>query len=69
MESAADEVVAVIVPDHFRGVGEWYRRLFTYNRQEVRQILTQADARARRFSSGSSSSAASAPSPRSPVYQ
>ena len=23
MESAADEVVAVIVPDHFRGVGEW----------------------------------------------
>ena len=24
MESAADEVVAVIVPDDFRGVGEWY---------------------------------------------
>ena len=47
MESAADEVVAVTVPDHFRGVGEWYEDFSQTTDEEVRQILAQADARFR----------------------
>ena len=45
MESAADEVVAVIVPDYFRGVGEWYEDFSQTTDEEVRQILAQTDAR------------------------
>ena len=47
MESAADEVVAVIMPDYFRGVGEWYEDFSQTTDEEVRQILAQADARFR----------------------
>ena len=47
MESAADEVVAVIVPEYFRGVGEWYGDFSQTTDEEVRQILSQADARFR----------------------
>jgi predicted phosphoribosyltransferase len=47
MESAADEVVAVIVPSYFRGVGEWYEDFSQTTDEEVRQILAQADARFR----------------------
>jgi putative phosphoribosyl transferase len=47
MESAADEVVAVIVPSYFRGVGEWYEDFSQTTDEEVRQILTQAAARFR----------------------
>lgn len=45
MESAADEIVAVIVPEYFRGVGEWYEDFSQTTDDEVCRLLAQAGAR------------------------
>jgi len=45
IERVADEIVAVIVPESFRGVGQWYESFSQTTDEEVRQILAQADAR------------------------
>ena len=45
MERAADDVVAVIVPDHFRAVGEWYEEFSQTTDDEVRETLAQASTR------------------------
>lgn len=42
-----DEIVAVIVPEDFRGVGQWYEDFSQTTDEEVRQILAEADARFR----------------------
>ena len=45
MERAADEIVAVIVAEYFRGVGEWYEDFSQTTDEEVCQLLAQARAR------------------------
>lgn len=45
IERVADEIVAVIVPDSFRGVGQWYEDFSETTDDEVHQILAQADPR------------------------
>ncbi len=47
VEKAVDEIVAVMVPEDFRGVGQWYEDFSQTTDEEVRQILAQADARFR----------------------
>lgn len=47
IEKAVDELVAVMVPEHFRGVGQWYEDFSQTTDEEVRQLLAQADARLR----------------------
>lgn len=47
MESVADEVVAVMVPDDFRGVGEWYEDFAQTSDAEVCEILASAARRSR----------------------
>jgi putative phosphoribosyl transferase len=47
MERAADEIVAVMVPDYFHGVGQWYDDFSQTTDEEVREILARADARFR----------------------
>ena len=47
IEKAADEIVAVIVPEPFRGVGEWYEDFSQTTDEEVHQLLGQAAARFR----------------------
>ena len=47
IRNAADEIVAVIVPEDFRGVGEWYDDFSQTTDDDVRQILAQAPARSR----------------------
>lgn len=47
MEQVADEIVAVIVPESFHGVGEWYEDFSQTTDEEVRRILAHADARFR----------------------
>lgn len=42
MRHAADDVVAVLVPDHFRGVGEWYEDFSQTTDDEVRHFLAGA---------------------------
>lgn len=42
MRAAADEVVAVIVPEEFYGVGQWYDDFSQTTDEEVREILAQA---------------------------
>ena len=39
--SAADEVVAVIVPEQFYGVGQWYEDFSQTTDGEVRQLLSR----------------------------
>jgi predicted phosphoribosyltransferase len=48
IQKEVDEIVAVMVPDFFRGVGEWYDDFSQTTDEEVRQLLTEADARSRR---------------------
>ena len=38
---AADDVAAVLVPDHFRSVGEWYEDFSQTTDEEVRQFLSR----------------------------
>jgi putative phosphoribosyl transferase len=45
MRRAADDVAAVIVPEKFHGVGQWYEDFSQTTDDEVRQLLAQADAR------------------------
>ena len=45
MRRAADDVAAVMVPEEFRGVGEWYENFSQISDGEVRQLLADADAR------------------------
>jgi len=40
-----DEIVAVIAPERFRGVGEWYRDFSQTSDEEVREALAEARAR------------------------
>lgn len=47
IEKQVDEVVAVMVPQDFRGVGEWYEDFSQTTDDEVRDLLTQARARSR----------------------
>jgi putative phosphoribosyl transferase len=47
MRRAADDVAAVMVPDEFRGVGEWYEDFSQTTDEEVRQLLAQAVVRQR----------------------
>ncbi|HEU5245967.1 MAG TPA: phosphoribosyltransferase family protein [Candidatus Udaeobacter sp.] len=42
----ADEVAAVMVPDEFYAVGQWYEDFFQTSDDEVRQLLTEANRRA-----------------------
>ena len=44
---AADEIVAVMVPEYFHGVGQWYEDFSQTTDDEVRQLLAQAAARFR----------------------
>ena len=39
-----DQIVAVIVPEDFRGVGQWYDDFSQTTDAEVRQILAEADS-------------------------
>lgn len=48
IEKVVDEIVAVLVPEYFRGVGEWYENFLQTTDGEVRQFLAQADARLRK---------------------
>jgi putative phosphoribosyl transferase len=50
MRRAADDVAAVMVPDQFRGVGEWYEDFSQTTDDEVRQLLAQASSRAQSVS-------------------
>jgi predicted phosphoribosyltransferase len=47
MERVVDEIVAVMMPEHFRGVGQWYQDFSQTSDEEVRQLLGQADTRFR----------------------
>lgn len=47
IERVVDEIVAVMVPEDFRGVGQWYADFSQTTDEEVRQILAQAEARFR----------------------
>ena len=42
MQRAADEVAAVIVPEHFYAVGQWYEDFSETSDEEVRELLAQA---------------------------
>jgi putative phosphoribosyl transferase len=42
---AADDVAAVIVPDEFYGISEWYEDFSLISDDEVRKLLAQADGR------------------------
>lgn len=46
MRRGADDVAAVLVPENFYGVGQWYENFSQTTDEEVRQLLVQADARA-----------------------
>ena len=43
---AADEVVAVIVPEDFQGVGQWYEDFSQTTDEEVRELLGETNHRA-----------------------
>jgi predicted phosphoribosyltransferase len=45
LQSAADEVVAVLVPEHFYAVGQWYQDFDQTSDEEVRDLLAQAARR------------------------
>ena len=42
---AADDVAAVIVPDEFYGIGEWYEDFSLISDDEVRALLAEATRR------------------------
>ena len=42
IQSKADEVVAVMIPEHFYAVGFWYKDFSQTTDHEVRELLTQA---------------------------
>lgn len=43
IERVADEMVAVIVPEHFRGVGQWYEDFSQTTDEEVCEILKRSN--------------------------
>jgi len=45
MQGAADEVAAVMMPEHFYAVGQWYEDFFQTSDQEVRDLLAEASRR------------------------
>ena len=45
MQRAADEVAAVMMPEHFYAVGQWYEDFFQTSDQEVRDLLAEASRR------------------------
>ena len=45
MQRAADEVAAVLVPEHFYAVGVWYEDFSQTSDEEVRDLLAQAARR------------------------
>ncbi len=45
MRHAADDVAALLVPENFYGVGQWYENFSQTTDEEVRQLLAQADPR------------------------
>ena len=42
LRRAADEVVAVIMPENFYAVGQWYENFSQTSDEEVRDLLAQA---------------------------
>ena len=47
IQKVVEEIVAVVAPESFRGVGEWYEDFSQTSDDEVRQILVQANAHCR----------------------
>ena len=45
MQRAADEVAAVMMPEHFYAVGQWYERFSQTSDEEVRGLLAEASRR------------------------
>jgi predicted phosphoribosyltransferase len=45
MQRQADEVVAVILPERFYAVGQWYEDFSQTSDEEVRELLAQAARR------------------------
>ena len=45
LQKNADDVVAVIVPEEFYGVGQWYEDFSQTTDEEVHQLLAQANHR------------------------
>jgi len=45
IQAAADEVSAVLVPEHFYAVGEWYEDFSQTSDEEVRDLLAEAAPR------------------------
>lgn len=45
MQRAADEVTAVIIPERFHAVGQWYKDFSQTSDEEVRDLLAQAASR------------------------
>jgi putative phosphoribosyl transferase len=45
MREVADEVVALITPENFYAVGQWYESFPQTTDQEVRQFLAEATQR------------------------
>jgi putative phosphoribosyl transferase len=50
IRDAADDVVAVIVPEEFYGVGQWYEDFSQTTDEEVSELLKQANQRAQSLS-------------------
>jgi predicted phosphoribosyltransferase len=46
IRNAADEVVAVMVPEEFHGVGQWYEDFSQTTDEEVHQLLSETNYRA-----------------------
>jgi predicted phosphoribosyltransferase len=42
MQAVADEVVAVLIPIDFYGVGQWYENFAQTTDEEVRALLAEA---------------------------
>jgi putative phosphoribosyl transferase len=45
IQAAADEVAAVLVPEHFYAVGQWYEDFSQTSDEEVRELLAEAAPR------------------------
>jgi predicted phosphoribosyltransferase len=45
IQRAADEVAAVMIPEHFYAVGQWYEDFSQTSDTEVRELLAQAARR------------------------
>ena len=45
MQGAADEVAAVLVPEYFYAVGQWYKDFSQTTDEEVSELLAQAPCR------------------------